>query len=420
MLGIGMGSAQAQVDLAPFLKQEQVGELTLSLTGEQARPCSVSHDPYSRTEVLDVYSGRRRPLVGLPKVRRASFYSDEQVKIRFASGADADNADKLLYRDAQGGDWRLLNDQNLSHHAEWPIGFSENGRTAYLQVQQDKGSDAIVAWNVDSNERKEIARDALADRYRIMYRHGTRIPVGIQVLADKPRSLFFDPTSPQAKIQRSLEAAFAGQAVYVISSTRDGRLNLVQVQSGRNPGEFYLFDTVAKDVTDATRWAIARGIADPARICMYGASYGAYASLMGVAREPSLYRCAAGYVGVYDLPMMYVRGDAQKRDSSQNFLREWMGAGSELAAVSPVNLAGKIKVPVFIAAGGEDETAPIEHFKKMEAALKKAGVPVETLYVPTEGHGFYTEEHRREFYTRRLAFLSRSLCGAQAAPAPAR
>ncbi|KWV11106.1 prolyl oligopeptidase [Xanthomonas translucens] len=96
------------------------------------------------------------------------------------------------------------------------------------------------------------------------------------------------------------------------------------------------------------------------------------------------------------------------------------GAGSELAAVSPVNLADKSKVPVFIAAGGEDETAPIEHSKKMEAALKKAGVPVETLYVPTEGHGFYTEEHRREFYTRRLAFLSRSLGGAQAAPAPAR
>ena len=43
-----------------------------------------------------------------------------------------------------------------------------------------------------------------------------------------------------------------------------------------------------------------QGIADPARICIYGASYGAYAALMGVAKEPGLYRCAAGYVGVYD------------------------------------------------------------------------------------------------------------------------
>src|SRR5207342_805692 len=49
------------------------------------------------------------------------------------------------------------------------------------------------------------------------------------------------------------------------------------------------------DVTDATHWAIAQGIADPKRICIFGASYGAYAALMGAIREPDLYRCAAGY-----------------------------------------------------------------------------------------------------------------------------
>lgn len=64
------------------------------------------------------------------------------------------------------------------------------------------------------------------------------------------------------------------------------------------------------------------------------------------------------------------------------------GVGQRTGGSVAVNLADKSKVPVFIAAGGEDETAPIEHSKKMEAALKKAGVPVETLYVPTEGHGF--------------------------------
>src|SRR3546814_20702653 len=58
------------------------------------------------------------------------------------------------------------------------------------------------------------------------------------------------------------------------------------------------------DLTDATRWAIAQGVADPGRICIYGASYGAYAALMGVAKEPALYRCAAGYVGGYALPLM--------------------------------------------------------------------------------------------------------------------
>ena len=42
------------------------------------------------------------------------------------------------------------------------------------------------------------------------------------------------------------------------------------------------------DLTDATQWAIDNNIADPDRICIYGGSYGAYAALMGVAREPDM------------------------------------------------------------------------------------------------------------------------------------
>jgi dipeptidyl aminopeptidase/acylaminoacyl peptidase len=165
------------------------------------------------------------------------------------------------------------------------------------------------------------------------------------------------------------------------------------------------------DLTDATRWAISEGIADASRICIYGASYGGYAAMMGAAKEPGLYRCAAGYVGVYDLPIMFTTGDIQRRGSGENYLKEWIGDRQQLAAVSPVNLAGRIKVPVFLAAGGEDERAPIQHTRRMEAALRKAGVPVEALYYPTEGHGFYTDPHRREYYTKLLAFLSNSLGG---------
>lgn len=165
------------------------------------------------------------------------------------------------------------------------------------------------------------------------------------------------------------------------------------------------------DLTDATRWAVDQGHADASRICIYGASYGGYAALMGVAKEPSLYRCAAGYVGVYDLPMMQ-RQDGRKRRSLGNWSRDWVGEDmAALAAASPNRLAERITVPVFLAAGGEDEIAPVEHTRMMEAALKKAGVPVESLYYDTEGHGFYTEPHQREYYTRLLAFLSRHLGG---------
>jgi len=100
-----------------------------------------------------------------------------------------------------------------------------------------------------------------------------------------------------------------------------------------------------------------------------------------------------------------------------SYLREWLGDPATLGAVSPVNLAERIKVPVFLAAGGQDKRAPIQHTERMEAALKRAGTPVESLYYSTEGHGFYRPEHEREYYSRLLAFLSNSLGGAKASAA---
>jgi len=63
------------------------------------------------------------------------------------------------------------------------------------------------------------------------------------------------------------------------------------------------------DVTDATLWAVEQGIADKDRLCLYGGSYGGYATLQGLVREPDLYKCGIGYVGVYDLETMRACGD---------------------------------------------------------------------------------------------------------------
>lgn len=169
------------------------------------------------------------------------------------------------------------------------------------------------------------------------------------------------------------------------------------------------------DLTDATRWAISQEIADPRRICIYGASYGGYAALMGVAKEPELYRCAVGYIGVYDLPTLHTDGDIQRRGSGETYLKEWIGPREALGTVSPNRMAGRIKVPVFLAAGGEDERAPIAHTRMMEQALRKAGASVDALYFPNEGHGFYAPENRTQYYTRLLKFLANSLGGEVAA-----
>lgn len=204
--------------------------------------------------------------------------------------------------------------------------------------------------------------------------------------------------------------AQAGYAVLQVNFRGSGNYG----RAFRHAGAREWGGTMQDDLTDATRWAVAQGHADAERICIYGASYGGYAALMGVAREPDLYRCAVGYVGVYDLPLMRTQ-DRRGGTSARTWLDEWVGNDTaQLSARSPTRLADRIQAPVLLVAGGEDEIAPVEHTRRMERALRAAGVPVEALYVANEGHGFYKPENRRAFYTKLLDFLAGHLGGATA------
>ncbi|RNF86132.1 alpha/beta hydrolase family protein [Montanilutibacter psychrotolerans] len=483
-------------------------------------------EAYTQAERLDVGTGHRVRITSAP-VRRAEFITDAQGVVRFASGRNTDNAQQLYYRNGDGDEWTLINDENVSGSVQLPLGFSEDGKVAYLQVEQASGPDKVVARDVATGAMTPLLADDDTDPQVVLYRNASSVPVGLSYMDGRPRTAFFDTASHEAKLYRSLEQAFGGDPVRITSSTSDGKIALVQTWSDRNPGDFFLFDTVAMkaehllsrsdwvdpermgtttpislpsrdgltlhgyltrpvgatgalpmvvmphggpfgvrddwgfdrdvqilanagyavlqvnfrgstgygrafnqagarqwggkmqdDLTDATRWAIAQGHTVADKICIYGASYGAYAALMGVAKEPGLYKCAVGYVGLYDLPMRH-SALTRASDSGATFANQWMGDAASLAAVSPNRMADRIKVPVFLAAGGEDEITPIAHSEKMEAALRAAGVPVETLYVRTEGHGFYKPENRQKFYTQLLAFLSRSLGGGVASTSPA-
>lgn len=167
------------------------------------------------------------------------------------------------------------------------------------------------------------------------------------------------------------------------------------------------------DLTDATHWVVDQGYADSKRMCIYGASYGGYASLMGAAKEPTLYQCAVGYVGIYDLNMMFHKGDIIERDSGRRYLKRTLGADTpELHQRSPAYLADRIKVPVFLAAGLKDVRAPHQHTEAMADALKAAGHPADVVILqPDEMHGFYKEDANLNLYTKMLAFFDKYIGG---------
>ncbi|ANB19121.1 S9 family peptidase [Dokdonella koreensis] len=173
------------------------------------------------------------------------------------------------------------------------------------------------------------------------------------------------------------------------------------------------------DVTDATRWAISEGYADPKRICIYGASYGGYAALMGAIREPDLYRCTIGYVGVYNLAMMHERGDIPNSLYGRNYLRMAVGDNREdMLKRSPASNVDKLKAAVMLVHGGKDERVPIAQAQTLRKALDGRGYKYEWLVKDGEGHGFYLAENQTEFYTKLLAFLDSNI-GPRAATAPA-
>ena len=164
------------------------------------------------------------------------------------------------------------------------------------------------------------------------------------------------------------------------------------------------------DVTDATRWAIDQHVADPARICIYGASYGGYAALEGAVKEPDLYRCAIGYVGVYDLRLRYSRGDAQRSKNGQNYLKSRMGDDpAMLQERSPIEHLDRLKAAVMLIVGGADRRVPPVHGENLHKALEQRKIAHEWIYHSTEGHGFFDETHRADMYERVVAFLDRQI-----------
>lgn len=167
------------------------------------------------------------------------------------------------------------------------------------------------------------------------------------------------------------------------------------------------------DLVDTLRWAANTQRADAARACVIGASYGGYAALMATIATPGVFRCAASYVGVTDIALMY---DATWSDLSEAARMYSMPVligpredQARLDAASPLRRAAEIKVPVLVGQGRLDRRVPVEHASRFVAAAREAGVAVESVIYDDEGHGFVKPAHRADWYGRLERFLARVL-----------
>ena len=163
------------------------------------------------------------------------------------------------------------------------------------------------------------------------------------------------------------------------------------------------------DIDDAMDWAVAEGLADADRVCVVGASYGGYAALWAVLRNPDRYRCAASWAGVTDWDRM-LRYD--RRYLSRKGMRAWRERVEgedefDLDTVSPTEFAEQLSRPVLLAHGTSDSNVPVSQYHAFRRAVGSSNALLETLLIEGEGHSFSKAENEQAWYDALEAFLAR-------------
>ena len=166
------------------------------------------------------------------------------------------------------------------------------------------------------------------------------------------------------------------------------------------------------DVEDGIGPLARAGIIDASRVCIVGASYGGYAALAGVTLTPDLYRCAASFAGLSDLPEFLRQRAAQTGAESitADYWRLSIGDRAEdreaLRGVSPAYLAERVRAPILLIHGTDDSIVPIDQSRRMLRALNQAGKNVRFVELRGDDHHLSDAETRIQMLRELEAFLT--------------
>ncbi|MGH6889702.1 MAG: alpha/beta hydrolase family protein [Rhizomicrobium sp.] len=169
------------------------------------------------------------------------------------------------------------------------------------------------------------------------------------------------------------------------------------------------------DISDGVKKAIADGIADPKRVCIFGASYGGYAALAGATLTPDLYACAISYAGISNLEDLlgYTKQAFGVDNTDGSFTVTRIGDAfkdsARLNATSPALHADRVKGPVLLLHSDHDVTVPIEQSQMMAAALQKAGKKFEFVRLPGDDHYLSLKETRVRLLQEVEKFLAANI-----------
>ena len=163
-----------------------------------------------------------------------------------------------------------------------------------------------------------------------------------------------------------------------------------------------------RDLEALHRWLPELGL-DPARAALWGASYGGYMVLAGLAFQPGLWAAGVEVVGISSLVTFlentspYRRAQREREYGSLERDREF------LASISPLSRVQEIRAPLFVIHGANDPRVPVSEAEQLAAALRSNGVACQLLVFPDEGHGLAKRVNRLRAYPLALEFLAANL-----------
>ncbi|MEC9406357.1 MAG: S9 family peptidase [Pseudomonadota bacterium] len=315
--------------------------------------------------------------------------------------------------------------RRFAPHVVFPIGWSRDRNRLVFSVASDTLPGDVFLFDREKKQarfllstRQWIKHETMASREPIEYRsrdgltirgYLTRPPghkAGKLPLVVLPHGGPIGVRDGWLWEPDSQFLASRGYAVLQVNFRGSGGYGQQFLEAGRRQWHTGMIN----DIVDGTRWAVDQGHADEKRICIYGASYGGYASLMSAIQEPDLYQCVVGYVGVYNLETMAKTTDITQSKFGREYFDAYIGASAEARRdASPLLQIDRLKAPMFIVHGEEDRRAPFSEAEALRAALESRQHPYEWMSRAGEGHGFYDLNNRIEFYNALHSFLNRHI-----------
>lgn len=183
-----------------------------------------------------------------------------------------------------------------------------------------------------------------------------------------------------------------------------------------NAGNMQWAAAMHNDLLDAVDWAVKEKIADPAKVAIYGGSYGGYATLVGMTFTPDEFCCGVDIVGPSNLVTLlnsippYWKPMVDMFTSRVGDHRTAEGK-KLLEERSPLNHVDQIKKPLLIAQGANDPRVKQAEADQIVNAMQQKNIPVTYVLFPDEGHGFARPQNRTAFYAVVEEFLAKQLGG---------